>query len=244
MKLPYFLTVFGVLMSSPLAMAAQEPDAGRPNEPSVVSSIVVPEIARGHEEFYRLFINGKLIYKKGQPDQVELPFSGLSNLLAGTFDLSPCGDAAKHLSISTGYCRADNPANADKVEICIMPRFLIEKSLARECPLDSTARECPFDLGMFLAEVEWPAQYGPGPLGLFFTQGNKSEFSYLLSYFPKVMNPVNSNFTLQNAHHMSFFMRGRRESERTELQFFPDKKPLPDTKLYWMNCFSCKFDRA
>ena len=94
------------------------------------SRIMIPPIARGYEEIYRRFFKGALIYKKGQPDEVRLPFSGLVYPLEGTFDLSRCGDSGQHLSISTGYRKGKKAENANKVEIWLAPRFLIESNLA------------------------------------------------------------------------------------------------------------------
>ncbi len=95
----------------------------------VVSAIVIPEIARGHEDVYRRFYNGRLIYKKGTAQEVVLPISRLANPLNGIFDLSRCGGRGRYLQIATGYKKNENPVNADKVEIWFAPRFLIEKEL-------------------------------------------------------------------------------------------------------------------
>jgi hypothetical protein len=89
--------------------------------------IVIPQTASGHEALYRRFINGKLIYKKGRPGEVVWPFSRLLNPLEGTFDLSQC-EEGRYLSIATGYKKAKNPANANKVEIWVAPKFLIEQN--------------------------------------------------------------------------------------------------------------------
>ena len=90
----------------------------------------IPEVAKGYEEIYRRFLNGILIYNKGNSDEVmRLPIAALSNPLEGTFDLSKCGDIGQYLSISTGYRKGKNLENSSKVEIWFSPRFLIEKQL-------------------------------------------------------------------------------------------------------------------
>ena len=100
--------------------------------PPTVSDIVIPEIARGYEEIYRRFVMGKLIYKpdpKSDKGRIELPIRALANPLEGTFDLSQCDNSGKYLSISTGYRKGKVLSNANKTEIWIAPRFLIEKEL-------------------------------------------------------------------------------------------------------------------
>jgi hypothetical protein len=105
--------------------------ATQPSVPlrSVGSGIVIPAIAHDHEEIYLRFLKGKLIYKQDQPDQVVLPIAQLINPLEGTLDLSRCGDTGQYLSISTGYKKAQNPANTNKTEIWLAPRFLIENEI-------------------------------------------------------------------------------------------------------------------
>jgi hypothetical protein len=98
----------------------------------VVRDIVIPDIARGYEDIYRRFINGKLIYKpdpKSDAGKIELPIAALKNPLEGEFDLSQCGDTGKYLSINTGYRKGKRAENANKLEIWFAPRFLIEKQL-------------------------------------------------------------------------------------------------------------------
>lgn len=92
--------------------------------------IPIPEIAKGHEGLYKQFISWKLIYKKGQPDQVILPFSSFlnsSNPLEGTFDLSQCGNTGKSLIISIGYHKLSEIENAGRIGIWIAPIFSIKK---------------------------------------------------------------------------------------------------------------------
>lgn len=89
---------------------------------------VTPE----NEHIYQQFLNGTLIYRPDpQSDEgmITLKISDFINPLEGTFDVSPCGDAGKHLSISTGYRKGMKSENKDKLEIWLAPRFVIEKKL-------------------------------------------------------------------------------------------------------------------
>jgi predicted GTPase len=96
-----------------------------------LEDMTIPEVARGHKEAYRQFLKGKLIYKpdpNSDAGRREFPISDLANPLNGMFDISGCGDSAQHLSISTGFRRAVNPGNSNKVEVWIVPRFVIDKN--------------------------------------------------------------------------------------------------------------------
>jgi hypothetical protein len=98
----------------------------------VEMSLIIPPVAQGHEEIYRRFLNGKLIYKpdpESDEGKVELRIADLEDPLNGTFDLSRCGDAGKDLSITTGYRRGKKPENSSKVEIWFAPRFLVKGEL-------------------------------------------------------------------------------------------------------------------
>src|SRR6185437_1995335 len=83
--------------------------------------LYIPILAKGgHEETYKRFYNGVLIYRPNptSPDrQIKLPVASLEYPLNGTFDLSKCGDMGQYLSISTGYRKKKNPENAGKLEI-------------------------------------------------------------------------------------------------------------------------------
>ena len=99
---------------------------------SAAMSRPIPDIARGHEADYQRFLGVKLVFfpKKGSDvGKIELPIADLPNPLQGTFDLSGCGITGRFLSIATGYHTGKNPENADKIEIRIVPRFLIGQSL-------------------------------------------------------------------------------------------------------------------
>ncbi len=116
-------------------------------QPQSFSGLVIPDIARGHEDVYRRFYNGRLIYRKGTPDEVVFPIAALSNPLDGVFnqlsgnnksgntikftDLKDsCGyPIDRYLQIATGYKKAKNSANSNKVEVWFAPRFLIEREL-------------------------------------------------------------------------------------------------------------------
>lgn len=81
---------------------------------------------------YQRFLKGVLIYRPQEESDVgmiKLPIGELGNPLDGTFDLSQCGDVGNYLSISTGYRKGKKVENAEKVEIWLAPRFLIEKEL-------------------------------------------------------------------------------------------------------------------
>ncbi len=136
------------LENSSIAVAAIErPLASR-------SDVVIPDIARGHEEVYHRFLKGKLIYKpdpNSDAGRREFPIAALANPLEGTFDLSGCGDVAQHLSISTGFRKGVNPANKNKVEVWIVPRFVIDKdpvaqAYARELAEIGALSGKPFDV--------------------------------------------------------------------------------------------------
>jgi V8-like Glu-specific endopeptidase len=112
----------------------QVPTSQSPFTPSspFASSIPLPLMAQGNEQIYERFLKGVLIYRpypNSNVGRIDLPIKALGNPLEGTFDLSKCGNAGQYLSISTGYRKRKKPENASKVEIWIVPRFLIEKEL-------------------------------------------------------------------------------------------------------------------
>ncbi|RZI45831.1 hypothetical protein [Candidatus Finniella inopinata] len=85
-----------------------------------------------YEADYQRFLKVKLVYcpkKESDVGKIVLPIKELRNPLEGTFDLSGYDDTGQYLSIATGYPKEKNPENADKIEIWIAPRFLIEKEL-------------------------------------------------------------------------------------------------------------------
>jgi hypothetical protein len=111
-----------------LSVAAPTPTIERPVASQ--AAIFIPDIARGHEDEYRQFLRGKLIYKPDPNSDIgrrEFPIASLANPLAGTFDIAGCGDSTEHLQISTGFRTALNPANANKVEVWVVPQFVLRK---------------------------------------------------------------------------------------------------------------------
>jgi hypothetical protein len=131
--------------------------------------VAIPEIALGYEEDYLRFINGKLIYKPNKDNdlgRVEFPFSSLSNPLEGTFDLSGCGDTGNYLSISIGYRKNEKAENRNKLEIWIVPKFIVEKNLI------TSARHLTPTMSLFSS-----------PVGLFWTWGDweLNMYEYLVS---------------------------------------------------------------
>jgi hypothetical protein len=91
---------------------------------------------KNKDVFWQLF-KGKLIYKP-DPDsdmgRVDLFISSLPNPLEGEFDLSNCDDTGEYLSINMGYRKVQTPANANKVEIWLTPRFLVDKEMTQLAP--------------------------------------------------------------------------------------------------------------
>jgi hypothetical protein len=118
-----------------------------------IRQTTLPPVAYGYEEIYLKFLNGKLIYKPNEgsdEEKIELPIIALENPLEGEFDLSQCGNAGQHLSISTGYRKRKKPENANKVEVWFAPRFLIEeiiKTTRKDFHMDKWSQESP--IGIF-----------------------------------------------------------------------------------------------
>jgi serine/threonine protein kinase len=126
------------------------------------SRLVIPDIARGYEEIYRRFYNGKLIYKpmfNSDVGKIELPIASLADPLNGTFDLSRCGNAGQHLSIATGYRKLQKAENANKYEIWFAPRFLVASEV-NSLPANHHMREILKD---------WDG--ARAPVGIFWTCG-------------------------------------------------------------------------
>jgi hypothetical protein len=145
----------------------RRPAAVVPPPPAPGDGIVIPPIARGHEEVYRRFVRGRLIYRPtagSDVGRIDMPIAALANPLESPFDLSRCGDTGQYLSISTGYRKRKQPANASKVETWIAPRFLIERELA------TTAGHFRGIMG------NWPAS---APVGLFWTWGGWDDLGWM-----------------------------------------------------------------
>ena len=97
-----------------------------------IDKIIIPEVARGHEEDYLKFLRCTLVYKPhgaSDEERIEIPIGILADPLHGTFDISRCGNASQYLVISTGYRTEQKPEHAEKMEVWITPRFLVEANL-------------------------------------------------------------------------------------------------------------------
>ena len=129
--------------------------------------LAIPEIALGHETVYERFLKGVLVYRPtagSDVGKIELPIAALANPLDATFDLSNCGDTGHYLSIATGYRKGKQAENANKVEIWLTPRFLIEKDLAHRA-------------GHY-APIMWTWDAQTAPVGLFFNWGGRDDLNY------------------------------------------------------------------
>ena len=129
------------------------------------------DVARGHEAVYARFMNGKLIYRPTPGSDVgkrEIRFVDVVNpaTLEGTFDLSECDDAGTYLSINTGYRKGKIAANEGKVEVWIVPHFLVEKDIG------TTAKHYATIMG------EWTTRAAAAPVGLFWTWCYWADMSY------------------------------------------------------------------
>lgn len=136
----------------------------------LVSDMMIPEIARGYEDIYRRFLEGKLIYTDpNSKARKELLIRDLTNPLEGTFDLSECGDTGAYLSIATGYRKAQKPENINKLEIWIAPRFLVEGEIS------TAAKHLQPIMGSWNAAT--------APVGLFWSWGGwgNKDYDYLVS---------------------------------------------------------------
>jgi len=134
-------------------------------------------------DIYRRFLNGKLIYQPHEDNdegKVEMRIGDLANPLEGMFDLSHCGDTGNYLSISTGYRKGKKPENEGKVEIWLVPRFLIEKEI--------NGRANPFKS---IYPNNWP---DTASVGIFWTWGNWDNagwYDYLTTHDMDVLSHHN-----------------------------------------------------
>jgi hypothetical protein len=122
-----------IIRSSSKAATQEKKESGsvKSVERPLRSGPVIPEIARGYEEEYKLFYNGKLVYRptSGTDEgKIELPIAALANALEGRFDLGRCGDTGMYLSINTGYKKEKKLENIERTEIWLVPRFLLESA--------------------------------------------------------------------------------------------------------------------
>lgn len=202
-----------VLLSSgmpPQIPAAADPAIERPLAQSI------SEIAQ--EDIYRHFMGGKLVYRpdpKSDAGKIEFLFAKLSNLLEGEFDLSSCGDTGQYLSINTGYKKGKIAKNANKVEIWIAPRFLIEKQLGTSA---SHFKDIISD---------WNGS--KAPVGIFWTWGgwdNSDWFDYLTA---NSMDEIGSENLFEK-------FKGRRWSQRGVTCVIPRGWRAESS----MSCFVCE----
>jgi serine/threonine protein kinase len=134
------------------------------------SRLTVPEIARGNEDIYARFMRGVLIYRPtagSEVGRIDLPIASLLNPLESTFDLSRCGDASQYLSINTGYKKKKISANSGKVEVWIVPKFVVEKDVGS----GEILRVFRFHYRDITSK--WTA-----PFGLFYTWGGYEDLTW------------------------------------------------------------------
>ncbi len=127
------------------------------------------DISVEHEEIYRQFLCGKLVYRPN-PDsddgKVEMLIADLVNPLEGDFNLAKCEkypDMDRILMISTGYRKAKEFSDANRTHVRIVPKFVIERDLrdprtaATAFPykdiMKNWSEECPF--GIFVTWGNW-----------------------------------------------------------------------------------------
>jgi hypothetical protein len=153
-------------MIGPLTTLVTSPPAAPP------PGMGLPTIALGHEEIYMRFMGGKLVYRPTSGSDVErreIRFSDVVNpsTLEGTFNLSGCGDTGSYLSINSGYRKGKIATNENKVEVWIVPKFVIEKNLT------SSAHHLAPIMDSFIS-----------PVGIFWTRGgwnNMNWYDYLIT---------------------------------------------------------------
>lgn len=151
-----------VFKASSSYVAATEATSTVLTVPRFVSDIVVPEIARGYEAIYEKFLRGVLIYLPQEGSdlgKIEIPIAALANPLNGTFDLSRCGDIGEYLSIATGYRSEKKVENANKIEIWLAPRFLIDRELQETAKhfndIMNSWKPSVAPIGFFFTSAQW-----------------------------------------------------------------------------------------
>ncbi len=144
---------------------------------------IIPLVAKGYEEIYQRFFKGELIYRPKGMDKTEgeirLRIADLKNPLEGRFDLSKCGDAGDYLSINTGYRKGKKEENANKVEIWLTPRFLVEKEQS------GSAKHLQGIMG------EWNKEISVGVLYTWGGWDNMSWFEYNITTSKDLMSKKN-----------------------------------------------------
>lgn len=138
---------------------------------SLLGASLFPMVGSDFSTDHERFLAGKLLYrpnfllKTPREDRdvgmIEVPFRSLEDPLNGTFDLSDFGETGKYLSIHTGYKKGKIPGNEGKLEIWIMPMFLVEEDLG------TTA----WYLRPIMSEWKDSSKI-PSPYGLLFTKGD------------------------------------------------------------------------
>ncbi len=127
-----------------------------------------------HRDVFWSLFKGRLTYKpnpNSEEDQVNLFISSFPNPLEGEFDLSKCGDTGHYLSINMGYRKVQTPANALKIEIWVLPRFLVNKELP------SIAEK--HHLRAVITSGHWDA--ARAPIGIFWTWGGENADDHMSS---------------------------------------------------------------
>lgn len=131
----------------------------------------IPPEAVGHEDVYKTFLRGKLVYRPIEGNDeglIEPTILRLPTPLDGEFGVSghSYGYAGDYVSIYTGYRKKQIPENTNKLEVWLAPRFLVEHDLGNP----------PRNFGKILEE--WDKEI---PFGIFFTHGgydNLEKYSY------------------------------------------------------------------
>ncbi len=174
----------------------------------------IPDIARGYEEIYLRFLNGKLIYRPTEGSdagKIELLIRDIMNpnTLEGTFDLSRCGDTGKYLSINTGYRKGKKAANKDKVEIWFSPRFLIEREIGTR---SGHFRE-------ILTDAKWPPA---AEIGIFWTWGSWDNLNWYDYLTTNTIDQLGDNNLYNKWHASGVTAPGRRiwAGEKRRSSFF------------------------
>ncbi|MEY3177807.1 MAG: hypothetical protein RJB42_48 [Bacteroidota bacterium] len=162
----HLCTITLTVMQDPIVAADGHSDEIIPS-----IGVDIPAIALGHEDIYKMFINGRLIYNGREVAKIENIIN--RDTLEGTFDLSGCGHATDYFSIHVGYRKEKKAENRDKMEIWFVPKFLVERDL------ETTARH-------FIPIMhEWSS-----PIAIFWTFGewNLRKYDYLCTQPPELFN--------------------------------------------------------
>jgi hypothetical protein len=122
---------------------------------------------------YQRFMDGRLIYKpSGDSEAIEFSFRDYlldDENFEGEFPLNQCEDAGNYLSISLGYKKEKIVSHENKMEIFIVPKYVVEADVS------TTATQYQNLMSL------WPAD---APFGIFFTWGdweNLFWYNYVVS---------------------------------------------------------------